>query len=438
MLYQVIKSCAEESLEMKTLIRIFINRNYGLLFMGRLVSQIGDGVHYFAVVWLVLDITKSGTVLGALLIAAAIPRIALTPFSGVLADIWNRKKIVVLMDFVRGALLLVTAVIYALDRLTLPVIFIVTILLSLCGALFSPAILATIPGLVKREDLTRANSRDIFSNSATGIIGPIIGAFLLSGFGYLGIFIINGVSFIISAISEMFIQFPVQTRTGENAAGSKAFVHNMKDGFHYLWHKKGLQVLLGVGFLLFFLFYPLFSVVFPYFSKEILKMTPEFFGFAQASFPLGMLLGAVFSSRIANRFTKVRIMVTGIVLQAILVIGLGFIAFPSIYHRLSSLAILAIIAVPFFIMGAMNVNIYVPFNVLVQESVSEDYRGRIFSLFSSANEIAVPLGIGIYGVLIDFIPINVFLFICGALAVVMAIKLASSRSLHKLAEKVDS
>lgn len=422
---------------MKTLTRIFINRNYGLLFVGRLVSQIGDGVHYFAMVWLVLDITKSGTVLGALLIAAAIPRIALTPFSGVLADIWNRKKIVVLMDFIRGALLLVTAVIYAFDRLTLPVIFIVTVLLSLCGALFSPAVLAAIPGLVKREELTMANSRDIFSNSATGIIGPIIGAFLLSGFGYLGIFIINGVSFVLSGISELFIQFPIQVNKHEAGEG-KAFIHNMKDGFRYLWHKKGLQVLLGVGFLLFFLFYPLFSVVFPYFSKEILKMTPEFFGFAQASFPLGMLVGAVFSSRIAKRFTKIRIMVTGIILQALLVTGLGFIAFPSIYHKLSSLAILAIIAVPFFVMGAMNVNIYVPFNVLVQESVSDDYRGRIFSLFSSANEIAVPLGIGIYGVLIDFIPINVFLFICGGLAAGMAIKLASSPSLHKLAEKVET
>ena len=82
--------------------RLFINRDYGLLFWGRLVSQVGDGVHYLALTWLVLDLTGSGTALGTMLFASSIPMVVLAPFTGVLADLWDRKTIVVSMDVLRS------------------------------------------------------------------------------------------------------------------------------------------------------------------------------------------------------------------------------------------------------------------------------------------------------------------------------------------------
>ncbi|MHB8963150.1 MAG: MFS transporter, partial [Saccharofermentanales bacterium] len=130
--------------------KIFINRDYGLLFVGRLVSQIGDGVHNFAIVWLVLDLTGSGIALSALFIASTVPSILFTPFSGVLADRLDRKKIIVWMDVIRGALLLLAAWIYSAGMLTLPLIYVLTVLISLCGVLFGPAVLASMPSLVKR------------------------------------------------------------------------------------------------------------------------------------------------------------------------------------------------------------------------------------------------------------------------------------------------
>jgi len=81
--------------------KLFINRDYGLLFMGRLVSQVGDGILYFALTWLVLDLTGSGTALGTLLLVSSIPGVVLAPLAGVLADMWNRKSIVVITDIVR-------------------------------------------------------------------------------------------------------------------------------------------------------------------------------------------------------------------------------------------------------------------------------------------------------------------------------------------------
>ncbi|MHB1454979.1 MAG: MFS transporter [Saccharofermentanales bacterium] len=417
--------------------KIFINRDYGLLFVGRLVSQIGDGVHNFAIVWLVLDLTGSGIALSALLIASTVPSILLTPLSGVLADRLDRKKIIIWMDVIRGFLLLSAAWIYSAGMLTLPLIYVLTVLISLCGVLFGPAVLAAMPSLVKREELTSANSRDVFATAATGVIGPIVGALLLSRYGYLGIFLINGISFLLSAIQELFIRIPKLSPEALEMHRKKDFMDNLKDGLRYVWARKGLRLLLFTGFLLFFLFYPLFGVVLPFFSKEILKMTPHMYGIAQAGFPFGMLIGIGVSGLIAKKFMKHKIMIFSIIMQSLLVAALGMFAIPSLYLNLTELALTGIIFGSLLMMGVMNVNIYVPFNVIVQETVPEELRGRIFALFSSATNVAVPLGVALYGVLIDLVPMQVFMMLCGVAAIVMAVRLGMSRSLRLHVESIN-
>lgn len=77
------------------------------------MSQIGDGISYFAVTWLILDLTGSGTALSTLLLVSSLPGIVLAPFTGVLADMWDRKKIVVITDIIRGIILLAVAAAHA-------------------------------------------------------------------------------------------------------------------------------------------------------------------------------------------------------------------------------------------------------------------------------------------------------------------------------------
>lgn len=419
----------------------FINRDFGLLFCGRLVSQIGDGIHYFAMAWLVLDITGSGAALGTMLMAASIPGILLTPFTGVLADMWDRKKIVVTMDLVRGLLLLGAAMLYASDRLTLPVLYSVTIALSLCGVLFGPAISATVPGLVKREELVKANSRDALSHGATGILGPVVGALLLGSVGYFGIFIINGLSFLLSALSEMFIRFPVQTAAGSSSSNQSqpglkdqvtVFADSMKDGFRYLWRNPGLRVIIGGGILLNFLFSPLFGVVFPYFGKEVLQMDPELFGLSQSSIPVGMLLGTVLVGMMVQRFSKLRLLIGSVTGQGLAIASMSILAIPTVYGILPAWGLLVGLAAPLLILGFLNIQVNVPINVMMQETVPDNYRGRVFSLLGSTMNLAAPLGMGLFGILLDRVPIAYFFVVCGAIIAAMALALGMSPALKAL------
>src|SRR6056297_4220036 len=82
------------------------NYNFILLFLGGFVSRIGNGIHYIALVWFVLDITGSGSATGLILLLSTLPGVIIGPFSGVIADKFDRKKLIVFMDILRGLIVL--------------------------------------------------------------------------------------------------------------------------------------------------------------------------------------------------------------------------------------------------------------------------------------------------------------------------------------------
>ncbi len=426
--------------------RLFINRDYGLLFVGRLVSQIGDGVHYFALTWLVLDLTGSGTALGSLLMASTLPGILLSPFAGVIADTVDRKLIVVAADVVRGLLMLVLAGVYFAGQLSLSILYVATVLLSLCGVVFGPAISAATPNLVRKEELVQANARDSFSMSATGILGPIVGAALLGLTGYFGVFLLNGVSFLASAVSEMFIRFPKAAGHGADSLGTnedsesrarpmQQLVVNFKEGLAYIWENPGLRTIILFALALNFIWNPLFSIVLPYFGKEVLQMKASHFGLTQSSFPAGLLLGTFLVGALTQRIKKHRLLALGVSVEGILTLLMSILALRVIHEGLSPLALVGSLAVPILLLGVCNVQINVPFKVVLQETVPDTHRGRVFGLLDSLVQILVPVSMALFGVLVDVVPTFYFLVMCGAISVVLGIGMGMSTSIRGLYEQ---
>lgn len=420
--------------------KLFINRNFCLLFWGRLVSQIGDGIHYFALTWLVLDLTGSGAALGTVLLASSLPAVVLAPFTGVLADMWDRKTIVVLTDIIRGLILLSLGGVYYLGNLNMPILYIGTVLLSLCGVLFGPAISASIPGMVEREQLVHANALNSLSRSATGIVGPVIGAFLLGFTGYLGVFLVTGTSFLLSAISEMFIEFPKRALASDQVNGSREkplqqFADNFKQGLSYVWHSGGIRTVILFAVVLNFIANPIFGVVFPYFGKEVLLMEAQHYGLTQSAFPAGLLLGTLIIGILTKKIRKERLLVLGIIGQGALVLLVSGVALPFFYLNSSQMMILVGLVVPIFFMGILNIFVNVPFSVTMQENVPDEYRGRVFGLIDSMVQMLVPISMALFGVLLDVIAPFYFLLLCGVVMVVMGIAMAGSSSIRTMYEQ---
>lgn len=420
--------------EQKTLgQKLFINRDFALLFWGRLVSQIGDGIHYLALTWLVLDLTGSGTALGTMLFASSIPMVILAPFSGVLADLWDRKTIIVSMDILRGLIILALALVYRAGALTMPILYAATVFSSLAGVLFGPAISAALPGLVEKEELVKANSLNTFSRAATSIIGPVVGAFLLGFTGYFGVFLLNGTAFILSAISEMFIRFPRRDgqQSSELPSGSRFFA-SFREGFAYIWQNLGLRTMIFFAVALNFIFSPLGAVALPYFGKEVLLLDAQHFGTVKAMMPVGYLLGTAVIGLLTKKFKKESLLSTGIIVQGIVIGLMGFYALPQVYGELSLPVLMFCLSASLLVMGVFNIFVNVPFQVMLQETVPDAFRGRVFGLLDSMVQMLVPLSMALSGFLVDSFSLTTLFFAGGGMGVVLGLAMAASPNIKQL------
>ena len=415
--------------------RLFINRDFGLLFWGRLVSQVGDGVHYLALTWLVLDLTGSGTALGTMLFASSIPMVLLAPFTGVLADLWDRKTIVVSMDVIRGLIIVGLAFIYQSGHLTMSILYVATILSSLCGVLFGPAISATIPGLVKKDELVKANSLNNLSRAATMILGPVLGAFVLGTTGYFGVFFINGVAFLLSALSETFIRFPAVMRDevpSQESSPAGQFFTSFKEGFIYIWESVGLRSLIFYATALNFLGAPLLNVVLPYFGKEVLRLEAQQYGVVQAMLPVGFLFGTLSVGYLTKKFRKESLLTSGITMQGLVVGLLGFFAIPSVYGSFGITSTISTLSGSLLLIGVMNTLVNVPFQVMLQETIPDGYRGRVYGLIDSIGQMLVPLSMALSGVLVDSFSASSLFVVGGLITAALGLRMAASPKIKLL------
>ena len=194
------------------------NRNLQLLFGGQVVSAFGDWLYILALAVLVYNLTGSATVVAALTFVRLLPYALFLPFSGVLADRANRKTIMIGADLGRGACMLGLLFVGSAGTVwvAFPLVFAATVLSSL----FKPAMSSVLPPLVwDEEDLVKANSIWTQMDSVSLVLGPALGGVLV----LLGVpqaaFLINGLTFLVSAATLLFVRIP--PARGPGASGSR-------------------------------------------------------------------------------------------------------------------------------------------------------------------------------------------------------------------------
>jgi MFS transporter, DHA3 family, macrolide efflux protein len=153
-----------------------INRDFRLLCFGQLVSQLGDKAYNIVLLWWLLEKTVSPLFVSSFLVASVLPELLFGPVAGVYIDRWDKKKILVAADFVRGIVVLTLAALYQSDILAIWHIYIAALFISLCSALFNPTTMVVIPAVVEKSELQRANALSQMVAGAVAIIGPLLGA----------------------------------------------------------------------------------------------------------------------------------------------------------------------------------------------------------------------------------------------------------------------
>jgi MFS transporter, DHA3 family, macrolide efflux protein len=211
---------------------IFLNRNFLMLFYGKIISQLGDQIYAFALSWYILDLTKSSFQMAIFLVINTIAVAAISPFGGIIADRLNRRAIMVWMDIISGLIVLVAALLLYQNSLQIWMLYMSALILGFCGAIFMPAASAIIPNIVMEDQLTEASSANQFTTSFCTMVGMLISGILYTWIGIFAIFMFNALSFFISGVMEARVEIPFQKSNDINRKTTHAinlWVVNLKE-----------------------------------------------------------------------------------------------------------------------------------------------------------------------------------------------------------------
>jgi DHA3 family macrolide efflux protein-like MFS transporter len=395
------------------------NRNFTLLLSGQIVSNLGTAVHLTAVVWYIMSTVvqgQAGKMVAAFSLCMLLPMLITGPLAGVLADRWNRVHIIAGTDLTRGVLFALLAAATYLNIAPLAFLFGITIAASVVGSLFNPAVDASIPNMVSEKHLMKANSLNGMSRQLTFLAGTAAAGFMYYWVGIAGVFLINGVSFFLSGVSELFIRLPKRKRVEneEKQDGLRGYMHEFVDGVRYFRKDKLAMAVLLCAVIINFVFTPIFGVVFPKVMKFDLGFTAQQYGLMEALFAAGGILGMLLLSvmNIKNRYKTV---LTALFVMVIAFCLFGVPLIPSLMGRLGTSALFAIFGV--LSAGLMTTDAFInmPLYTSMQIRIPDAYRARFFSILTTFCMAAAPIGTALAGVLVDTVPAMALFFGGGAI-----------------------
>ncbi len=385
-------------------------KNFNILVLGQVISLFGSSIQRFALSLYLLDLTGSAGIFSAILALSMVPVVLISPIAGMLADRGNKKRLMIGLDSLSALLLLVYVWIVFNGQDHVLVIATVMVLLSTISTIYQPVVNTCVPLIVSRDHLVRANAIIQQVASLSQFLGPILAGLLYGFFGITGVVIINLVSFLFSALLELFLEIPHQRREGQQSFKA-AFMTDMKESYHYLRHENLIvcRMLLFSGFYNLFLV-PVFSVATPYLIKVTFALSSEVYGWAEGMIALGMIVGGFIITYRPNHFhikrvyqllylTSVSMMLMG---GVVYLFNLGFID--------SATSVVLFTVCGMIIMGVLGIA-----NVLsaayLYQAVDGAILGKILAFGSAFATLCIPLGQILFGGLLEVLSQKLYLLI---------------------------
>lgn len=408
------------------------DKNFIIILVGQIISLFGNAIQRFSMSLYLLEFTGSTKSFANILAISTIPYVLFAPIAGKLSDNINKKKIMVYLDLFCGVLIGGYSLILFLNKDSTYIVGIVMFMLSICYTLYGPAVTASIPQIVEEDELTTANGIINQVGSVVNFAGPIIAGIVYGIFGIKVIVVVNAISFIFSAILEMFLDIPDVKieknldKINENKSKKhkekifsiqfikESFV-DMYNTFRYLSKEKKVILYIILSYALCNIFLvPILSIIAPYFINVYLGLPSQIYGIVEAVCVLGMLTGGLIISVKPELFSIKKIhytyipMLSGVILMIFLPqLQVARVGIASLFG-IGGLLIMLTIAIT---------------NVLtltyIQKQVPENLLGKVSAFSVAVATVSVAPGQLLYGQIIDMgIPLSL-IFLLTAIASVL-------------------
>lgn len=378
-------------------------RDFRLLWIGAFLSTTGTWMATVAQGWVVLSMTNSAFLLGVDGFLATGPMLLFSLFGGVVADRVERKKIMLLSQYLQMTFAFILAVLLWSGNVKVWHIFLLSFLTGSAQSFSGPAYISLLPLLVRREDVPNAIAMNSMQFNLARVIGPVLAGIALAAWGAAACFAINGVSFIAVIIAMLLIRSPRVRPTHEQGG----LFDEMKDGFRFVFGRNKLLTLTFLAFAGTFLGMPIVTFL-PVVAKSIFSLGARGYAWMMTTYGLGSVTGAVFVAATTHAVKKGRIALKLQLAFATLLVGFAF---------SRALPISLLIA---FLAGVCIVGVISLYSSLVQLTTSDDMRGRVMSIFMLAFRGGMPLGNLIAGYVAQRWSITAALAINGAILAMVA------------------
>jgi MFS family permease len=396
------------------------NRDYLNLWIGSIVSNIGNRIHFIALMVFVYNITGKALDLGLLMIVMAIPNFLLSPLMGVLADRMDKRILMIISDVARALIVVLFPFTTSLWQ-----VYVLSFLMGAANSAFFPSLFALIPRIVSKKNLLTANSLNTTTQNVVAIIGPAAGGLIVGYWGTTPAFLFNSLTFIFSAFMIYLISKPEKKPDIETELqrGISSYVNQFREGMKFMLKDQMMRYVIFVFAVLILVtsgLNPLFIVL----TKEVLGKGEVAFGYLISALGVGGIFGGFIYGLIGHKYSRISMIVNFLLLDAIVVIALGFNT--NYYIALALFAIFGIIGTVF------HINVI----TLCQEYIPEDKMGRAMGLFSVMFDPLSMLSMGLFGYLTDLFGIGLIFIASGTLEF-FAVLLARILPVYKRVSKLE-
>ncbi|WP_139310348.1 MFS transporter [Bacillus sp. MB366] len=395
-------------------------KDFHLMVSGQIITILGSTLLRFALSLYVLDITGRADIFAGLYAITSIPFL-LAPLGGAIADRFNRRNVMVILDFINAASVLSFIVLLLTESVSILLIGTIMFLLAVVSAMYAPVVMASIPQLVPEKKLEQANGIINGVQALSNIVAPVLGGILYGIIGLKMLVIISCLAFFLSAILEMFITIPFIKRAQESHI-IPTIIKDMKEGFLYVLKQSFILKAMLLAALLNLILTPLFVVGGPIILRVTMQSSDTMYGIGMGLIDFATILGALSIGFFAKKL-QMKTLYNWMLIIALLVIpvalsvtpftlNLGYYP-PFILFILSSLLIAMIMTI---------VSIYVI--TVVQKKTPNENLGKVMAIITAVSQCMAPIGQVVYGFMFEgfstkiYLPILAISFIMIIIAVV--------------------
>ena len=373
------------------MVRKLWNKDFILLLQGNAVSTIGDLMYSVAIGYWVYEQTGSSGLMGIMSAISMFVTMFLSPFSGSIVDKCNRKWVLVGMDIMQGVIMLSIGLLAYLDKLNVPGVLIAAFLAALGSVFYSPAASTLMIDIIPHDDMTRGQSIFSGSNALINMVGTAFSGVMVAFFGVPLIVIINGLSNLYSAVSELFIHVPRTVQQGAQVS-AKSILRDSKEAVRMIFSDKCLQLFVPCALLLNLLGAGPLTLVLPFCMEK--GFTVDMYGYLMAIWTAASLICVLVLGVVKlNPKTRFWVLAVGFT-SSVQFFGLTYIS-----KQFVPLCIMA------FLASFANCAGNTIFNASLMLALPEENRGAILGFFQAASIGGTALSAVIYGALGDVLPL---------------------------------